>query len=110
MRLKKCNSYLLTISFKYALLASISLVAIFSEYNLNIRNEYSILNLDFGSESDSLDLLEDIEEQVLEMFYVDLDNVSLPLFYSKDHRSKADFNFPSGYSEIQALPPEVNLI
>jgi hypothetical protein len=109
MDLRKSTSFWLTISFKFALLASISLITIFSTFKVKIDNVYSIVDSDFGSESESLDLMEDSEEQMLDMFYFDLEYVSLNLIDSSNITSNLNLIIPAGYSDLQLLPPELNL-
>ncbi len=100
------KSSLVVVSIKILLLVSISFNLFYPKLHAKAVNKISIVESDFGSDEGSFDLEEDLEEQVLELFHIEREDLILN-FRGREF-SNSNFNFltPLGYVEIQLLPPE----
>jgi hypothetical protein len=102
------KSSFIIVSIKLLLLVSISFNSFYPKFYSKAENKISIVESDFGSDVESFDLEEDLEEQVLEFFHVQIRDLMLN-FQAKDFaNSNLNFMTPLGYVEIQLLPPEIS--
>lgn len=106
MNFRDRKSYWLPLSFKFALLVSISLFSFFPELGLSKENQLCLVDNDINSESGSFDFEEELETFDLEMFCFDIGNLEIHYFDQSKVISRLNFKIPSGFKEIQLLPPE----